>query len=66
MRVVVSVASRLHAFSRAELCLSDLTRWRTLRRELNDRHEARRMQRRFRTSPESYLAVLEEKLSKER
>jgi hypothetical protein len=66
VRVVASVASRLHAFSGAELCPSDLTLWRTLRRELNDRHETRRMQRRFRTSPESYLTVLEEKLSKER
>jgi hypothetical protein len=33
---------------------------------LNQRHEARRMQHRFRKSPESYLAVLEDKLSKER
>ena len=66
VRVVASVASRLHAFSGAELCPSDFTPWRTLRRELNDRHETRRMQRRFRTSPESYLMVLEEKLSKER
>jgi len=66
VRVVASVASRLHAFSGAELCPTDLTRWRTLRRELDHRQAARRMQRRFRTSPESYLAVLEEKLSKER
>jgi hypothetical protein len=66
VRITASVASRLHPFSGAELCPTDLTRWRTLRRELNHRHEARRMQRRFRTSSESYLAALEEKLSKER
>jgi hypothetical protein len=66
VRVVASVASRLHAFSGAELCPSSLIRWRTLRSELNQRQEARRMQRRFRTSPESYLAVLEEKLGKQR
>jgi hypothetical protein len=65
VRVVASVASRLHTFSGTELCPSDLTRWRTVRRELSHRHEARRMQRRFRTSPESYLAALEEKLIKE-
>ena len=66
VRVVASVASHLYTFSGAELCPYDLTRWRTLRRELNHRHEAWRMQRRFRRSPESYLAVLEEKLIKER
>lgn len=66
VRVVASVASRLHPFSGAELCLTDPTRWRSLRNELEHRHEARRMQYRFRTSPESYLAILEEKLIKER
>jgi hypothetical protein len=65
VRIVASVASRLHSFSGAELCSTNLTRWRTIRRELNHRHEARRMQRRFRTSPESYLAALEKKLIKE-
>ncbi len=66
VRIVASVASRLHPFAGPELYPPDLTRWRALRSELNHRHEARRMQRRFRASPESYLAVLEEKLSKER
>jgi hypothetical protein len=66
VRMVASVASRLYPFAGPELCPSDLTRWRALRNELNHRHEARRMQHRFRTSPESYLAVLEEKLSKQR
>lgn len=66
VRVVASVASRLHPFSEGELCPTDLTRWRALRNELNHRQEARRMQHRFRKSPESYLADLEEKLIKER
>jgi len=66
VRVVASVASRLHPFSGADLCPTDLTQWRTLRSELNHRHEARRMQHRFRKSPESYLVALEEKLIKER
>lgn len=66
VRVVASVASRLHPFSGAELCPADLTRWHALRNELDHRHEARRMQHRFRQSPESYLALLEEKLIKER
>jgi hypothetical protein len=66
VRMVASVASRPHPFVGPELSPSDLTRWRALRDELNHRHEARRMQHRFRTSPERYLAALEEKLSKER
>jgi len=66
VRVVASVASRLHSFSGAELCPTNLTQWRALRSELNYRHEARRMQYRFRKSPEQYLAALEKKLSKER
>ena len=66
VRVVTSVASRLHHFSGVELCLTDLTQWRTLRSELNTRHEARRKQYRFRKSPKSYLTTLEEKLIKER
>jgi hypothetical protein len=66
VRVVASVASRLHSFSGPELCPADLTRWRALRSELNHRQVARCMQHRFRKSPESYLAALENKLSKER
>jgi len=62
----MAVASRLHPFCGAELCPTDLTRWRALRSELNHRHEAQRMQHRFRKSPETYLAILEDKLSKER
>ncbi len=66
VRVVTSAASRLHPFSGPELSPTDLARWRTLRSELNHRHEARRMQYRFRQSPERYLVTLEEKLIKER
>lgn len=33
VRIVASVASRLHLFHEAELCPSDLTRWRALRIE---------------------------------
>lgn len=66
VRVVASVASRLHPFSGPELCPTNLTQWRALRSELNHRHDARRLQHRFRKSPEQYLAALEEKLSKER
>jgi hypothetical protein len=66
VRMVASVASRLHPFAGPELYPPDLTRWHALRSELNHRHEARRMQHRFRKSPEAYVAALEEKLSKQR
>ena len=66
VRIGASVASHLHSFSGPELCPTDLTRWRTLRSELNHHQEARRQQHRFRKSPETYLLALEEKLSKER
>jgi hypothetical protein len=65
VRVVASVSSRLHPLNEAEFFLIDPTRWRALRSELDRRHEARRKQHRFRKSPESYLAALEEKLIKE-
>src|SRR5215471_6555713 len=38
VRMVASVATRLHPFSGTELCLTDLTHWRALRSELNHRH----------------------------
>ncbi|GHO50747.1 hypothetical protein KSX_89100 [Ktedonospora formicarum] len=66
VRIVASVASRLRAFSGPELCPTDFTQWRTLRSELNYGHEARRMQYRFRQSPEKYLVTLEEKLIKKK
>jgi len=66
VRIVASVASRLHPFAGPELAPPDLTGWRALRSELDHRHEARRMQYRFRKSPENYLTALEDKLSKER
>lgn len=64
VRAVASVASRLHHFASGELRLTDPTRWRMLRKELDARHEARRQQHRFRQSPEGYLTALEEKLIK--
>ena len=65
VRVVASVGSRLYHFCGAELRPVEITRWRTLRKELDDRHEARRKQYRFRKSPECYLLALEEQLLKQ-
>lgn len=42
----------------------DIAQWRILRNELDDRHETRRIQLRFRRDPDGYLRVLEERLLK--
>lgn len=63
VRVVAAVATRRQPFSAAALCPVDLARWRELRQELDDRHEARRAQRRFRREPAAYLAALEDQLA---
>lgn len=62
VRVVAAGASRLVAFSAADLRLRDVTAWRTLRQTLNYRHEGRRAQLRFRRDPQAYLAALEQRL----
>lgn len=62
LRVVAAGASRLLTVSAAQLRLTDVQAWRTLRQQLDYRHEARRMQLRFRRDPEAYLAPLEHRL----
>jgi hypothetical protein len=62
VRVVAAGASRLVAFSAADLRLTDVTPWRLLRQTLDYRHEGRRSQLRFRRDPQVYLALLEQSL----
>lgn len=62
VRVGAAGASRLLTISAAQLHLTDLKQWRTLRQQLEYRHEARRMQLRFRRNPDVYLAALEQRL----
>jgi hypothetical protein len=62
VRVVAAVATQLHPFTAAELCPADVVGWRTLRQQVMARHDARRLQARFRRDPVSYLAALEERL----
>lgn len=64
VRVVVAVATRLSPFDATDLAPADLASWRVLRQHLNQRHEARRAQHRFRRDPEHYLAQLEDQLLK--
>ncbi len=64
VRVLASTATRLHRFGEYELRHPDLARWRSMRRTLNLRQEARRQQGRFRKDPAAYLAALEAALLK--
>jgi hypothetical protein len=62
VRVVAAGASRLGSFTAADLRLTDVAAWQTLRRTLDYRHEGRRRQLRFRRDPQAYLASLEHRL----
>ncbi len=62
VRVIAAVATRLQPLSSAELRPADLDAWRALRRTVDSRHLARRMQARFRRAPATYLATLEDRL----
>ncbi len=62
VRVVASVATRLHHFCATDLQPTDLERWYALRNELDTRQQARRAQFRFRRDPDAYLTALENKL----
>jgi hypothetical protein len=62
VRLVAAVATRLRSFNAEDLRPDDADAWRSLRRDLTYRHEARRAQLRFRRDPSAYLAQLEDQL----
>ncbi len=62
VRVVASVATRLHHVCATDLQPTDIGQWYTLRDELDVRQQSRRAQFRFRRDPDAYLATLENKL----
>lgn len=64
VRLVAAAATRQQTISVADLPVRDRPRWRQLRQELEQRHDARRAQRRFRQDPDAYLTRLEEQLLK--
>lgn len=59
VRLPTAVACRTQPFSAEELRPVSLTAWRTLRAEVDQRHQARRAQLRFRRQPDAYLASAE-------
>jgi hypothetical protein len=64
VRLVALLGSGERPLEAADLCPSDLAAWRALRQTLEDRHQARRTQCRFRRDPQRYLHTLEETLLK--
>jgi hypothetical protein len=64
VRLVAAVATRLKPFSADELRPTQIRAWQQLRRDLAQRHEARRAQYRFRRAPDAYLAQAEAVLLK--
>lgn len=64
VRLVAAVATRTQPVTSEQLRPTNATAWRTLRSELELRHEARREQLRFRRDPAGYLDRLEECLIK--
>jgi hypothetical protein len=64
VRLVALLATRDRPFSPADLRPRDVAAWKTLRQRTEARHEARRLQARFRRDPVAYLASLEAQLLK--
>ncbi len=64
VRLVVVLATPHQGFGASDLRVTDLAAWQDLRQRLQERHETRRAQRRFRKDPAAYLALLEQRLLK--
>ena len=64
VRLITATCPR-HAFTSTELQPKNLTEWRALRQELNQRQATRALQRRFRHDPAAYLADAERLLHPE-
>jgi len=64
VRLVAALSTPARAFDGADLRPRCLSKWRSLRQELQSRHGERAQQRRFRKDPQAYLADLEERLLK--
>lgn len=62
VRVMAAVTSTQQLFSLEELQPRDYQRWRDLRRQVQQREQARRQQWRFRKNPAVYLANIEARL----
>ena len=59
VRIMATVASRLHRYDTNDLAGADRQRWREVRAGLDRRHHARVLRAQFRRDPETYLSRLE-------
>ena len=64
VRLVAVLATQHQRFGPSDLRVNDQAAWQDLRQRLEERHETRRAQRRFRKDPAAYLARLEQHLLK--
>jgi hypothetical protein len=64
VRLIAATATRITPPTAAELAPPDISRWRTLRAQLEQRRHARAMRSRFRRNPADYLRQLEAQLLK--
>ena len=62
-RVLAGTATRQRPYPAAELAKADRSRWRDLRRALEERRERRVQRARFRRDPKAFLRQLEEQLN---
>ena len=62
VRLIAAAANRLGTPTADSIAPADVTAWRALRAELDDRREARKQRCRFRRDPAAYLLRLEEQL----
>jgi hypothetical protein len=63
VRLVAAAATRLQTVTGPTLAPADLSAWRSLREDLEQRRITRTQRRRFRRDPQAYLADLEAKLT---
>ncbi len=64
VRIVALMATRDRPLTAGDLRPRDVAAWTALRQRTEGRHEARRLQARFRRNPATYLATLEAELLK--
>jgi hypothetical protein len=64
VRLVAALSTPARAYEGADLRPRCLSKWRSLRQNLQSRHSERAQQRRFRKDPQAYLENLEERLLK--
>lgn len=61
VQIVTAIATQLRSFTAQDLATVDLAAWQSVRADLNRHQYKRNQQRRFRRSPTTYLADLEQK-----